>query len=246
VKLIGRFFSDETINGLSADLLASKMTLEHIPAAGRFAETVKQVALQSKPGMRIFIQIPESDRILRDCAFEDIYYEHCNYFTEPSLTGLFARNGFKIDDITREYAGQYLAITGHYTGEKTTAKSQDLKHVRDLVEHFKVAFAKKSAEWNDFVVSRVKAGKRVIIWGSGSKGVSFLHALSRNDAISHVVDINPHRQGKFMVGTGDPIVGPKDLVSIKPDTIVVMNTVYKDEVREMLAANGLHPELVAL
>jgi hypothetical protein len=207
---------------------------------------VKQVALQSKPGMRIFIQIPESDRILRDCAFEDIYYEHCNYFTEPSLTGLFARNGFKIDNVTREYAGQYLAIIGHFTGEKAATTLQGLKPVRDLVEHFKAAFAKKIADWNDFVVTRVKAGKRVIIWGSGSKGVSFLHALSPNDAISHVVDINPHRQGKFMVGTGHPIVGPKDLVAIKPDTVVVMNAVYTDEIREILASHGLRPELVAL
>ena len=49
--------------------------------------------------MRLFIQIPESERIFRDLALEDVYYEHCNYFTEASLGGLFRRHGFTVDEV---------------------------------------------------------------------------------------------------------------------------------------------------
>jgi hypothetical protein len=247
VELIGRFFSEDSISGLTADMLVSKMTLEHIPAARRFADAVRIVAAQSAPGMRIFIQIPESERILRDCAFEDIYYEHCNYFTELSLAGLFARCGFAIEEIAREYEGQYLAIVGRFTGAQLKERDQEeIDDLSRLVEDFKSAFARKIQAWDEFVSSHARRGRRIVIWGSGSKGVSFLSAISRNDTISHVVDINPHRQGKFMVGTGHPIIGPRDLPAINPQTVIAMNRVYTQEIRDMLTSLSLAPELVAL
>ena len=54
-------------------------------------------------------------------------------------------------------------------------------------------------------------GKRVVIWGSGSKAVSFLTTLRVPDLIAAVVDINPHKHGKFLAGTGHEIVGPRAL-----------------------------------
>jgi SAM-dependent methyltransferase len=247
VRLIGDFFSDASIKDMKVDSLLTKMTLEHIPAADRFAGVVEQLAKQSTPGMKIFIQIPESERILTDCAFEDVYYEHVNYFTEASLKGLFARHGFAIDGVSREYDGQYLAILGHHVGHRTDAGLQgEVERLKGQVEGFKTAFTKKIAEWRGIVADRVAKGGRVVIWGSGSKGVSFLSALDNRDAIGHVVDINPNRQGKFMIGSGHPIVGPADLQSIKPTTVIVMNRVYKPEIGEMLAKLGLSLELLAL
>lgn len=248
VRLVGDFFSEASIKGLSVDALCSKMTLEHIPAADRFAAVVEQLARQSAPGMRLFMQIPESERILNDCAFEDVYYEHCNYFTETSLKGLFARHGFAIDGVSREYEGQYLAILGHFTGKPASLADAraDVARLAAMVEKFKTAFAKKIADWTALVDQRVKAGGKIVIWGSGSKGVSFLSALENRDAISAAVDINPHRQGKFMIGSGHPIVGPDDVKAIKPSTVIVMNSVYKAEITEMLAGKGLSPEVLAL
>ncbi|HYZ34594.1 MAG TPA: methyltransferase domain-containing protein, partial [Crenalkalicoccus sp.] len=56
VRLIGEFFAEETTRGLTADLLLCKMTLEHIPAAGRFLAAAAEVARASRPGMRLFLQ----------------------------------------------------------------------------------------------------------------------------------------------------------------------------------------------
>lgn len=248
VRLIGDFFSETSMLGVQADALLSKMTLEHIPAVGNFAALVAQLAKQSPKGLMIFIQIPESERILTDRAFWDVYYEHCNYFTEASLTNLFAAHGFKVDGITREYEGQYLAIVARYVGGRVPGVPQEeIARLTRLVETFRRAFADEIAKWRDVVATRVRAGKTVAIWGSGSKGVSFLTALG-DDArgVDHVVDINPHRQGKFMVGSGHPIVGPDDHKRLKPDTVIVMNPVYRDEIAGMLAARGLSPELLTL
>ena len=252
VELIGDFFADRSVEGLTADVLLSKMTLEHIPAAGRFMRLAAQVAKNSAPGMRLFIQIPESERIFRDLALEDVYYEHCNYFTEVSLAGLFRRNGFTVEEVTREYDGQYLTILGRYAGEAAAAGSgagadaEGVAALRRLVMRFAATWADRVAEWRATVEQRRAQGGRIAVWGSGSKGVSFLHAIGGGEGVSHVVDINPHRQGRFMVGTGHPIVGPATLREVAPTTVVVMNAVYRQEVADLLGGLGLQPEILAL
>lgn len=250
VELIGDFFSDASIEGLAADVLLSKMTLEHIPAAGRFFRLAEAVARASAPGMALFIQIPESERIFRDLALEDVYYEHCNYFTEVSLAGLFRRHGFTVDEVAREYDGQYLTVRGRYAGAAAKAAGEDAAGVaalRGLVERFAATWADRVAEWQALVGERRARGGRIAVWGSGSKGVSFLSALGAGaEGVSHVVDINPHRQGRFMVGTGHPIVGPEALRELEPTTVVVMNAVYRKEIADLLGGLGLRPELLAL
>ena len=248
VELIGDFFSDASIEGLTADVLLSKMTLEHIPAAGRFFRLAERVAQASAPGMRLFIQIPESERIFTDLALEDVYYEHCNYFTEVSLAGLFRRHGFTVEEVTREYDGQYLTILGRYSGEADGAgeDAAGVAELRRLVERFAATWADRVEAWRAMVAERRARGGRVAIWGSGSKGVAFLSAIGGGEGVSHVVDINPHRQGRFMVGTGHPIVGPAALKDVAPTTVIVMNPIYRQEVADLLAGLGLRPELLTL
>ena len=61
-----------------------------------------------------------------------------------------------------------------------------------------------------------------------------------------MVDINPHKWGRFLAGTGHEIVSPDSLRDTRPDVIVVMNPIYLDEIRTDLATRGLTPHLVPL
>jgi SAM-dependent methyltransferase len=251
VELVGDFFSDSSIEGLAADALLCKMTLEHIPAAGRFFRLAERVAEASAPGMRLFVQVPESERIFRDLALEDVYYEHCNYFAEASLAGLFRRHGFAVEGAAREYDGQYLTMLGRHVGDPAKGAAGDADGVAELrrsVARFADAWAGRAAAWRAMVEERRARGGRVAVWGSGSKGVSFLGAIGAGaaEAVSCVVDINPHRQGRFMVGTGHPIVAPAALREAAPATVVVMNPIYRREVADLLGGLGLEPELLAL
>jgi hypothetical protein len=241
VRLRGAFFDDATAAAVEADLLVCKMTLEHIPAVGHFAELCARVARNAAPGLHLFIQVPDSLRILRDIAFEDIYYEHCNYFTEASLVALFARHGFGARAVFRDFDGQYLGLLARFGGDAAPAPG-DHEAAR-LASGYGAAHAEKAAAWR----RRIAQAGRVVIWGSGSKGVAFLSALGEEAGrVSHAVDINPHRQGMHMIGSGHPIVAPEALAGIRPDTVVVMNRVYRDEVAAMLGQLGLAPRLLAL
>jgi hypothetical protein len=88
------------------------------------------------------------------------------------------------------------------------------------------------------------AGRRVVVWGSSSKGVSFLTTLGLGDEVGYVVDINPYRQGKFMPGTGHEIVAPQRMATYRPDVVLVMNPIYTDEIGASLRELGVRAELV--
>ena len=80
------------------------------------------------------------------------------------------------------------------------------------------------------------AGRRVVLWGGGSKAVSLLTTLGLTDEVQAAVDINPYKQGKYIPGTGHPVIAPQALTAQPPDLVVVMNPIYAGEVRKALVA----------
>jgi len=246
VKFVKDFFSDK-YEVEDADFVACKMTLEHIPQARNFMTSIRE-SVHGQSDSVVFIQVPESNRIFEECAFEDIYYEHCSYFTPDSLGRLFEASSFSVTRTDIEYDGQYLTVEATYgNGEQVASRDHGgLATMRDLVSSFPTRVSAKINEWRETIDDRIKKGQKVVLWGSGSKGVSFLTTLGLESEIEAVVDINPNRQGYFMAGTGQKIVAPEDLKEINPDFVVVMNRIYTDEIREVLDGLGVEAELAAL
>jgi hypothetical protein len=58
--------------------------------------------------------------------------------------------------------------------------------------------------------------------------------------------VNPHKYGKFLAGTGHEIRNPDVLAQIKPDVVMIMNSIYTEEIGAELARRGVHAELVPL
>ena len=89
-------------------------------------------------------------------------------------------------------------------------------------------------------------GKKTVIWGASSKGVSFLGTMRIFDQILYAVDINPYKKGTFIPGTGQEIVSPEFLKEYNPDYVIVMNPNYLIEISEDLSRFGLNPLLVTI
>ena len=87
------------------------------------------------------------------------------------------------------------------------------------------------------------SGQRAVIWGAGSKGVSYLTTLAVGDEIGYAVDINPYKQGMYLAGTGHEVLGPEHLQSYRPDVVIAMNSVYLPEIRATLDSLGVAAEL---
>jgi SAM-dependent methyltransferase len=247
IKFIKDFYSEKYAN-YAADFVYCRMTLEHIHTTAHFTRMIRQ-SIGERMDTIVFFQVPDVTRIIRDCAFEDIYYEHCSYFSPESLAGLFRICGFDVLNLVTDYDGQYVMIEAKPADETYLAKlalEEDLNQLQSLVKNFPEKFQKKTSQWKNQLKAIRSNGQRVVLWGSGSKGVAFLTTLGIKDEIEYVVDINPHRQKTYMAGTGHEIVAPDFLKEYKPDVVIVMNAVYKDEISKDLNDMGLSPEILTL
>ncbi|UCF18337.1 MAG: methyltransferase domain-containing protein [Gemmatimonadota bacterium] len=243
-----RDFYSEAYAEFYGDLICCRMTLEHIQHTTGLVNLVAQ-AIRGRDSAVTAFQVPNVIRILQKCSFEDIYYEHCSYFSPGSLARLFRSCGLDVLDLYTAYDEQYIVIEGT-AASKPPQELHPLENDLDLlsrhVQHFRQTCPRVVQYWEDRLADFHADGKKVVLWGSGSKGVAFLNTLSGSDTIQHVVDINPHRQGTYMAGTGQSIVAPVALKAIMPDAVIVMNPIYRQEIQEELNVMQLEPELHAL
>lgn len=230
------------------DMIVCRHTLEHIADVRRFIKTIREAIPVSKKPV-LFFELPDVVRVLADQAFWDIYYEHCSYFTPGSLANLFRSCGFELLDLYRAYDNQYLMIEAIPIEGQSTQLHQLEDTPNDTAERVR-EFCRKCenqfTSWHSYLTDCKAKGKRVVVWGSGSKCVSFFTTLGVSDEIEHVIDINPNRQGKYIAGACRQIKAPEFLTEYRPDVVIIMNSVYTDEITQQLTEMKLSPEIKAL
>jgi SAM-dependent methyltransferase len=246
LTLIKDWYS-ETYTDRSPDVIVTKMTMEHIPDPHRFLSMIRRT-VRDRPDVGIFCMVPESRRILEGRCFWDIYYEHCAYFTLGSLARAFRSTGFDVLDLYTGYGEQYCILAAR-PGAGTGApepREETLDQLTSMVDSFAVDVVRRHQRWQRWLREEAARDRTTVLWGSGSKAVSFLTTLGIGDEVACAVDINPRRSGTYMPGTGHEIHEPKALTDRAPDNVIVMNSIYVDEIAADLASMGLAPDLRAI
>lgn len=246
ITLVTELYS-ETHADLAADVVICRHTLEHIQPVGEFMRTVR-AAIGDRPDTVVLFELPDVQRVLDELAFWDVYYEHCSYFSAGSLARLFRRAGFEVLDVRREYDDQYLTIearpsTVPAAGEPLPIE-HDLARLAGAVDRFARELPPRLEAWRAQLRAIAAGGGRSVVWGGGSKGVTYVNTLQVGDDIACLVDINPYMQGKYIAGAGNEIVSPERLTEVRPDVVLLMNPIYRDEVRADLDRMRLDAELV--
>jgi SAM-dependent methyltransferase len=232
---------------LTGDAVICRHTLEHIQPVADFMRIIRG-SLEGRPETVVLFELPDALRVLRECAFWDIYYEHCSYFTPGSLARLFRSTGFEVLAVEMDYDDQYILVEARPSdgGGAPLPIEEEPSDVTQAVATFVEELAGIEARWSEELRATRANGGRVVVWGSGSKGVSFLTTLGIRDEVSHVVDINPYKHGKFMAGTGHEIISPAALKEINPELVVAMNPIYIEEIQRDLDDLGLDARLEAV
>ncbi len=235
---------------LKADFIACRHTLEHIPATREFVQLVRDT-IGDRTDTVVFFEVPDIARVLEEQAFWDAYYEHCSYFSLGSLARLFRSCGFDPIELWTDYDDQYLMLVARPIAPGATlsaplAGEDDLGRMRSAVTLYAEQVPKRLSDWKREITEFHAAGKRTALWGSGSKAVSYLTTLGLTNEVGCIVDINPHKHGKFLAGTGHEISAPEALRAFRPDRIVVMNSIYLDEIAADCKKLGVEAELVGI
>ena len=226
---------------LTADFYCSRHTLEHIGNPRCFLSLLRKVIeIQNIP---VVFEVPNSLYTLRDGGIWDVIYEHRSYFSHASLARLFWECDFEPVESHEAYGGQFLTIHA-MTGKRSAAvPSPTTPHLNLLADTFAARYQDKRTHWQEQIRTLHSSYSRPVLWGAGSKATTFLNLL-QPPSIDYVVDLNPRKQGKFMVGTGQLIVAPEFLKEYCPDVVIVTNDNYASEIRQSLWSLGLETPLL--
>ncbi|HEC10648.1 MAG TPA: methyltransferase domain-containing protein [Acidimicrobiales bacterium] len=226
---------------VDALLVCSQHVLEHLhdPSALEVLRGVRS-SLSPGDGTLQYHEVPDATYMVETGAIWDLIYEHVSYFAEPTMRAMVEAAGFEVIDSGRSFGDQYLWVEA-VTGAQNTAAgfpAVDLGRLPTLVEEFGRRHRSTMELWDQRLSAMLAEGE-VVVWGAGSKGVSFLNQMSGASEIGRLVDVNPRKRGRHVPGTGQVIVAPADLVDSPPTHVIVMNPLYTDEVSAMLAELGV-------
>ena len=111
-----------------------------------------------------------------------------------------------------------------------------VSNIRHLIGNFQNVYREKVHSWRNTLSNLENQNNRVVIWGAGSKGITFVNTLNISyKQIEYIVDVNPRKCGKFVPGTAQCIVGPDFLKQYGPDTTIIMNPIYKSEIQAAIS-----------
>jgi len=268
VTFVQDFYTEKYLSQ-KADLLVCRHVLEHIEDPDAFIAQVRRAV--GRQQSIVFFEVPNALWTLQRGGIWDIIYEHCSYFSPLSLAALFRRHGFEVLAVNEVFGGQFLTIEARATAaDRSTADDgqQPTDHgespfalaavsgrpsvVKPALEAleadaraFAASYHAKRDEWRERLRDLADAGRRGVVWGAGSKGVTFLNVTEAGGEVAAIVDINPRKQGKFVAGTGQQIIAPSRLADLRPDFVIIMNANYRDEISRMLAEVGVEAEVLA-
>lgn len=239
LTFVSEFF-EEKDGAYQPDLVCCRHVLEHMEDPRGFLGTVRR-ALGKRHEAIVFFEVPNAAYTVRDMGIWDLIYEHCSYFSENSLSTLFGQSGFAVKRVSSLYSGQFLGIEASLGESPDDAERKDA--LADEISSFAAKHRAKIQSWRSALVSLERSGKRVVVWGAGSKGITFLNLLTA-ESVEYIVDVNPRKHGRHVGGTGAKVVPPEFLASYRPDAVIAMNPVYGAEISERLRGLELFPELL--
>lgn len=239
-------FYSEKYGDYEADLICCRHVLEHVEDPNSFVATVRRAAGHRLETV-VFFEVPNYLFTLNELGVWDIIYEHCSYFSPYSLGHLFRQNSFKVLDISTTFEDQFLTIEASPSDEPVQViadETSGLEEMKESIKEFAHNYQQIVNDWQQRLQQIEDMGQRAVVWGAGSKGVTFLNTFKAQDAVEFVVDINPRKRGMHIAGTGQEIVPPESLKTIHPDVVIIMNANYKDEIQQHLKGLGILASII--
>lgn len=229
--------------GRSADLLAAKNVMAHVPDINDFVAGVAEIL---KPEGVFTVEFPHLLRTLERVQFDQIYHEHFTYLSLLAVEQVFQRHGLRVFDVQElpTHGGSLrvfacLAAAGH-------PEAEGVAHVRAL-EHaaaldapqgyldFTAKVEKVRDDLMSFLGEARAAGRTVLGYGAAAKGNTLLnYAGVTASELPMIADRSAAKQGRLTPGGRIPIVAPETLLDERPDYVLILPWNLRDEVAEQL------------
>jgi hypothetical protein len=230
--------------GKQADLLLGNNVLAHVPDINDF---VAGLAIALKPNGVITMEFPHMMQLMQYNQFDTIYHEHFSYLSLLAVKTIFKKHGLDIFDVDEipTHGGSLRIFAKHETDTINTITNavevllqKEIAAGMNTMVYYK-GFQQKVNKVKDdflsFLLQAKKEGKKVAGYGAAAKGNTLLNYCGiKTDLIDFVVDLNPHKQNKYLPGSHIPVVPENLIKETTPDYIIIFPWNIKNEITEQL------------
>ena len=243
IEILDQFVDASTLRDSAVDFVVARHVLEHVPEPRALLDAIRD-------GLRadgaVYIEVPNLAWALAHGSFEDFIYEHCGYYTPATLERLLHTVGFEEVRVEPTFDDLFVAARARRPSQKAAAAPaiarSAIEEIRTGVQKIDAYIREAESQLSEFADD----GRKVVAWGGGARAVGLLNLPSAAESIDLVVDVNPRKQGTFVTGSGHAIVAPERLRTERPDAVLVVNPVYRDEIARMVADLGIEAEVLTL
>jgi SAM-dependent methyltransferase len=242
VEIVPEYFRSDQLDR-PFDAIICRHVLEHLDAPTMLLADIRRTI--GDRNVPVYFEVPNAGWMLEAQSMWDVIYEHVGYWTAPALETAFRRAGFGQLAIRTGYGDQFLMIEARLGGGDTSTGPGGGSDVARIADAFADAVREELEGWRRRLAA---LDGSAATWGAGSKGISFVNALGPEaGAIGAFFDLNPRKHGLHVPGVGLPVLAPTALLEVRPDLIVIANTLYEREITSFVRSMGLSPrfEVVA-
>ena len=244
-----RFFGLETARdlaarGKSADLLAAKNVMAHVPNINDFVAGVEAIL---KPEGVFTVEFPHLLKTSENVQFDQIYHEHYTYLSLLAVDNIVARHGLRVFDVEEQTThGGSLRVficktAAHHieTANVSRVRAEERAAKLDSADGY-TGFTRRVEGVRDgllrFLEKARSEGKTVGGYGAAAKGNTLLnYAHVTADQITMIADRSPAKQKRLAPGSRIPIVSPEALLVSKPQYVMILPWNLADEIKGQLA-----------
>jgi SAM-dependent methyltransferase len=251
IDVVTRFFGRETARelvaaGHSADLMTANNVVAHVPDLNDFVAGFK---ILLKPNGVATFEFHHVLNLLLHNQFDTIYHEHFCYHSLTTFSRILAHHGLRVFDVEelKSHGGSLRVYVQHdSTGtwpvseRVETILARESEYGLGRIETY-TAFDERCQRMKrrflQFLIEAKDAGKSIAAYGAPAKGNTLLnYAGVRADFVDYTVDLNPHKQNRFLPGTGIPILGPDEIARTRPDYLLILPWNLREEIASQQSA----------
>jgi len=245
IEVIEAFFGEQLGAQIArdrrqADLIVANNVFAHVPDINDFVEGLKLVLA---PNGTITLEFPHFLQLIQRRQFDTIYHEHFSYLSLHTTEYIFRAHGLCVYDVEElpTHGGSLRVYGRHVNHEALPVRPavQDLlRRESDLgmqTPEFYRSFADQvtsiKLDLLSFLIAQRRQGKRVMAYGAAAKGNTLLSYCGvLKDLLPVVVDLSPHKVGKFLPGVHIPVLSVDEIRVRKPDFLLILPWNLKQEI----------------
>ena len=245
IPTLNSYFNDEC----SAQILENYGKAKVVTASNVFAHSDELVNIAKNvfniledDGVFI-IEVQYLVDTIKDLTFDNIYHEHCNYWTVTSLKKFFenVHNEMRVFEV--EHVDTHGGSIRVYVGKNREIKESVLDFINtekefgilDIDIYKELAYKIESVKRN--VINNLEKIRlrfnKIAAYGSPAKATTSLNYFGIDSSIiDFTIDDNPLKKNKIIPGVNIPIKERDYLLDNIPDLIIVLAWNFFKEIRE--------------